>query len=264
LRALTVQGRRFAVIGGGFIGSEIAAALAMNQKEVVLLLRGKGICDRVFPADLSRFVTDYYRQKGVKILTDSAVDVIRRGNQLTVKTESGLEIAVDGVIAGLGITPNVELAQQAGLKIENGIVVNEMLRTNQMDIFAAGDVAAFQNPALQKRIRVEHEDNANSMGRIAGRNMAGASDPYHHLPMFYSDLFDLGYEAVGELDASLPIMADWKEPYREGVVYYHQDGRLRGVLLWNVWGQVDAARELIASRNELQIEKLKGMLPKAA
>jgi NADPH-dependent 2,4-dienoyl-CoA reductase/sulfur reductase-like enzyme len=264
LRALTVQGRRFAVIGGGFIGSEIAAALAMNQKEVVLLLRGKGICDRAFPADLSQFVTDYYRQKGVKILTDSAVDVIRRGNQLTVKTESGLEIAVDGVVAGLGITPNVELAQQAGLKVENGIVVDEMLRTGQKDIFAAGDVAAFQNPALQKRIRVEHEDNANSMGRIAGRNMAGASDPYHHLPMFYSDLFDLGYEAVGELDASLPIMADWKEPYREGVVYYHQDGRVRGVLLWNVWGQVDAARELIASRNELQIEKLKGMLPKAA
>jgi hypothetical protein len=99
---------------------------------------------------------------------------------------------------------------------------------------------------------------------MAGRNMAGASDVYHHLPMFYSDLFDLGYEAVGELDASLSVMADWKEPYREGVVYYHQDGRLRGVLLWNVWGQVDAARELIANQREVQIEKLKGMLPKAA
>lgn len=264
LRALATQGRRFAVIGGGFIGSEIAAALAMNQKEVVLLVRGKGICDRVFPADLSKFVTDYYRQKGVKILTDSVAEVSRRGNQLTVKTESGIEIAVDGVVAGLGINPNVELAQQAGLQVENGIVVDEMLRTSQPDIFAAGDVAAFQSPALQKRIRVEHEDNANTMGRVAGRNMAGASDAYHHLPMFYSDLFDLGYEAVGELDASLPVMADWKEPYREGVVYYHQDGRVRGVLLWNVWGQVDAARELISDKNGVQIEKLKGMLPKAA
>jgi NADPH-dependent 2,4-dienoyl-CoA reductase/sulfur reductase-like enzyme len=264
LRALTTQGRRFAVIGGGFIGSEIAAALAMNQKDVVMVVRGKGICDRVFPADLSQFVTDYYRQKGVKILTDTVIEVIRRGNQLTVKTEAGLEIAVDGVVAGLGITPNVELAQQAGLPVENGIVVDEMLRTSQPDIFAAGDVAAFNNPALGKRMRVEHEDNANTMGRIAGRNMAGASDPYDHLPMFYSDLFDLGYEAVGELDASLPVMADWKEPYREGVVYYHENGRLRGVLLWNVWGQVDAARNMIASKSELQIEKLKGMLPKAA
>src|SRR5207237_667335 len=146
-----------------FIGSEIAAALAMNQKEVVMLLRGKGICDRVFPADLSKFVTDYYGQKGVKILTDSAIEVSRRGNQLNVRTESGLEIAADGVVAGLGITPNVELAQQAGLSVENGIVVDEMLRTNQPDIFAAGDVAAFDNPALGKRIRVEHEDNANTM-----------------------------------------------------------------------------------------------------
>jgi len=264
LRGLTAQGRRFAVIGGGFIGSEIAAALAMNQKEVVMLLRGKGICDRVFPADLSKFVTDYFVQKGVNILTASAIDVSRRGNQLNVKTESGLEIAVDGVVAGLGITPNIELAQQAGLTVENGIVVDETLRTNQPDIFAAGDVAAFENTALGKRMRVEHEDNANTMGKMAGRNMAGASEVYHHLPMFYSDLFDLGYEAVGELDASLPVLADWKEPYREGVVYYHQDGRLRGVLLWNVWGQVDAARELIANKREVQIEKLKGMLPKAA
>ena len=102
--------------------------------------------------------------------------------------------------------------------------------------------ANFYNPALDKRLRVEHEDNANTMGRLAGQAMAGRPVTYDHLPFFYSDLFELGYEAVGEVDSRLETVADWKEPYREGVVYYLRDGRVRGVLLWNVWEQVDAAR----------------------
>ena len=110
-------------------------------------------------------------------------------------------------------------------------------------------------------MRVEHEDNANTMGRLAGRNMAGAAEPYHHLPFFYSDLFELGYEAVGEVDSRLETVADWKEPYREGVVSYLRDGRVRGVLLWNVWEQVDAARSLIAEPGPFRPEDLKGRLP---
>jgi len=98
------------------------------------------------------------------------------------------------------------------------------------------------------------------MGRQAGRNMAGEEEPYHHLPYFYSDLFELGYEAVGDLDSHLETVADWEEPYRKGVVYYRHEGRVRGVLLWNVWGQVDAARELIASHQTFQREDLKGLL----
>ncbi|MGH7971281.1 MAG: NAD(P)/FAD-dependent oxidoreductase, partial [Limisphaerales bacterium] len=106
-----------------------------------------------------------------------------------------------------------------------------------------------------------HEDNANTMGRLAGRNMAGAAEPYHHLPSFYSDLFDLGYEAVGELDSRLTVVAAWKEPHREGVLYYQKEGRVRGVLLWNVWGQVDAARELLATKRSFGAPELKQMLP---
>jgi NADPH-dependent 2,4-dienoyl-CoA reductase/sulfur reductase-like enzyme len=127
-------------------------------------------------------------------------------------------------------------------------------------VYAAGDVARFFNPALGGRVRVEHEDNANTMGRIAGRNMAGAREPYHHLPFFYSDLFDLGYEAVGELDAGLETVSDWKTPFREGVVYYLRDGRVRGVLLWNVWGQVDAARALVAEPGPFEPRNLIGRL----
>jgi hypothetical protein len=99
------------------------------------------------------------------------------------------------------------------------------------------------------------------MGRIAGRNMAGEAEPYRHLPSFYSDLFEFGYEAVGELDARMLVVPDWKEPHREGVLYYLRDDRVRGVLLWNVWGQIDAARRLIASPGPIRPEDLKGRLP---
>jgi NADPH-dependent 2,4-dienoyl-CoA reductase/sulfur reductase-like enzyme len=152
---------------------------------------------------------------------------------------------VDAVVAGIGIQPNVELAQAAGLTVEDGIHVDKYLRTSRPNIYAAGDVAAFYSPSLDKRLRFEHEDNALTMGQQAGRNMAGAQDAYTHLPFFYSDLFDLGYEAVGEVDARLDTLVDWKEPFREGVVYYHADHRVRGVLLWNTWDQVDNARRLI-------------------
>jgi 3-phenylpropionate/trans-cinnamate dioxygenase ferredoxin reductase subunit len=261
LRTLTKKGRRFAVIGGGFIGSEIAAALAMNGKDVVMIFPGQSIGDRIFPRGLSRFVSSFYRHKGVEMLARMKVSGLEpRDNQVVLKTSSNRAIAVDGVVAGVGIVPNVELARKAKLKVEDGIVVDEFLRTSHPDIYAAGDVAAFYNPALAKRIRVEHEDNANTMGRLAGRNMAGKSEPYHHLSFFYSDMFELGYEAVGELDARLETFADWKRPNKEGVVYYLKKGRVRGVLLWNVWGQVDAARELIAEPGPFTRKNLKGRL----
>ena len=192
---------------------------------------------------------------------ETVADVEIHGNQYAVKTNRHRRIVVDGVIAGLGIEPNLELARKARLRIDDGIVVNKFLRTSAPDIFAAGDVAAFYNPALAKRMRVEHEDNANTMGEAAGHNMAGQAEPYNHLPFFYSDLFDLGYEAVGELDSRLETVVDWKKPNREGVVYYLRGGRVRGVLLWNVWGQVDAARKLIGQRDPFRAKDLKGKLP---
>ena len=121
---------------------------------------------------------------------------------------------------------------------------------------AAGDVAAYWQAALGKRRRVEHEDNAKTMGRHAGRAMAGEPEPYEHIPFFYSDLFDLGYEAVGEIDSRLDTVADWDEPYRKGIVTYHREGRPRGLLLWNVWDQVDAARTLIADPDPIDARQL--------
>jgi len=263
LRDLADQGKRFAVIGGGFIGSELAAALATAGCKVTMLFSEAAIGARIFPQDLARFVSEYYAQKGVTLANgQSVIGLVKRGRSFNVRTLSGADIEAQVVVAGIGVQPNVELAEAAGLATGNGIAVDDRLRTGLPDIYAAGDVAGFESPALGKRVRVEHEDNALTMGRFAGRAMAGADEgPYAHLPFFYSDLFDLGYEAVGELDPRLQTVGDWKLPFREGVVYYLEGGRVRGVLLWNTWGQVDAARRLIAEPGPFNAGDLKGRLP---
>jgi 3-phenylpropionate/trans-cinnamate dioxygenase ferredoxin reductase component len=261
-RKLADGGARFVVLGGGFIGAEIAAALRSQNREVTMIVPGQGLGGRVFPVDLSRFLVDYYRKQGITMqMGDSADKVESRKGKFVVHTQQAGQIEADAVIAGLGIVPNIELAQQAGLAIDDGIVVDDHLRTSQVDIHAAGDVARFFNPALGKHIRVEHEDNANAMGKIAGQDMAGGDLLYDHLPFFYSDLFDLGYEAVGDVDARYQTVVDWKQEFREGVVYYLEAGRVRGVLLWNTWNQVDAARALIAEPGPFQAARLKGRLP---
>ena len=258
LHTLAAPPRRFAVVGGGFIGSEVAAALRMQGCDVVMLVPEAGLGARVFPAELSRFLADYYREKGVEMRTGEGMAGLGEENGKTmVRTTTQKEFGADVVVAGLGIQPNVDLAEQAGLQVENGIVVDAHCRSSHPSIFAAGDVANFHNPALETRIRVEHEDNANTMGKVAGENMAGQATPYDHLPFFYSDLFDLGYEAVGELDSRLDTLSDWSGLAAEATIYYvDRERRPRGVLLWNRFGQVDAARELIRAGEPVSPEAL--------
>jgi NADPH-dependent 2,4-dienoyl-CoA reductase/sulfur reductase-like enzyme len=243
MREVATEGARIVVIGGGFIGSELAASLADNGCRVTMLFPEPGVGDRLFPADLSASVTDYYREKGIEVLTGEKVNAAS-GDR--VETGSGRTIEADAVVAGLGVIPNTELAEEAGLEVDDGIVVDEYGRVpGHEDVFAAGDVARFPVPALGISMRIEHEDHANTHGRTVGANMAGAGTPYEHLPFFYSDLFDLGYEAVGVVDSRLEAVEDWEAPYRKGIVTYVEDGRPRGVLLWNVWGKLDEARDVI-------------------
>lgn len=262
LRAATKPGARITVIGGGFIGSEIAAAMAMNGCKVTMVFPDAAICARAYPKDLADSVTAYYREKGVDVRTGLTVAGGTRGaGGFSLKLSDGSTLAADAVVAGLGITPNVELAKDAGLEVDNGIVVNAHLQTSDPDIYAAGDVASFPAPALGRRMRVEHENAAVTMGARAGSSMAGKDAPYDELPFFYSDLFDLGYEAVGTLDARLTTVEQWVTPFREGVVYYLEGGRVRGALLWNTWDQVDAARKLIAAAGPFDASNVRGKLP---
>jgi NADPH-dependent 2,4-dienoyl-CoA reductase/sulfur reductase-like enzyme len=263
LRALADEDARFLVIGGGFIGSEIAAALAMNARSVTMVFPEPGIGARIFPATLSAFVTDYYRERGVEVLAGASVTAIERdGDTVRLTTGDGRTLEADAVVAGLGIEPRAELAAGAGLQINDGIVVDDRGRVDgHEDVFAAGDVARFPEAALGGARRVEHEDHAKNHGRLVGANMAGADTAYNHLPFFYSDLFDLGYEAVGELDSRLQTTADLSELGGEGTVYYLDgEGRPRGVLLWNLFGRVDAARDLIRAGDPVERGALLGLV----
>ena len=244
VRAQAVDGAGFVVIGGGFIGSEIAAALTGAGCRVTMVFPEPGIAWRLLPAELSEFVTGYYRERGVEVLAGETVAAVEHGS---VRTGSGRTLEAAAVVAGLGIEPNTELARAAGPAVDGGIVVDEYGRVDGRDhVFAAGDVASFPSAALGGRFRVEHEDHAKTHGKVVGANMAGAEMPYDHLPFFYSDMFDLGYEAVGDVDSRLATIARWDEPNRKGVVAYVDDAsRPRGFLLWNTWDKVEAARDLI-------------------
>ncbi|HYG66646.1 MAG TPA: FAD-dependent oxidoreductase, partial [Anaeromyxobacteraceae bacterium] len=246
-RLRAAPGRDVVVIGGGFIGSELAAALAQNGKAVTMIFPEAAIGARTWPEDLADFVTRAFEARGVRVLAgETVVAVEAQGDRTVVTTAKGEAVVADAVVAGLGIRPETALAEEAGIRCEDGIEVDERLETSAPGVFAAGDVARFPCRPLGERIRVEHEDAALTMGRAAGRNMAGANEPYVHVPFFYSDLFDLGYEAVGRLDPRLETVASWKTPFREGVVYYLAGDRVRGVLLWGIFGQVEAATRLVA------------------
>ena len=244
VRALAEPPARFVVVGGGFIGSELAASLTDIGCSVSIVFPEDGIGARIFPPELAVFVTGYYRDRSVDVYSGRTVDGVDGGR---VRLDDGTELVADAVVAGLGIQPATELAEAAGIDVADGIVVDELGRTSAADVFAAGDAARFPLAVLGGSARVEHEDHAKSHGAAVGANMAGAETPYRHLPFFYSDLFDLAYEAVGETDPRHRMLTEWKEPNRAGVVCYADDtGRPRGFLLWGIFGQVDAATGLLA------------------
>ena len=268
LKELVSAKDQFCVIGGGFIGSEIAAALNKQDKHVTMIFPETGISGMRFPDDLAKFLNDYYREKGVDVLDGYLVKSInKKGARYQVAYKHIDEETIenktfDAVIVGVGIKPNIYLAEEAGLEVDDGIVVNEYLQTTDPDIFAAGDVAYFFNTGLGRRVRVEHEDNANTMGAAAGRNMSAEMEKYDHFPFFYSDLFDLGYEAVGEMNKDFEIFEDWIEEFKKGTIYYLDQGKIRGLIFWNLWGQVDKGRKLISEGKTYQQSDLKGLFSK--
>ena len=239
-------GKKAVVIGGGFIGSEIAAALTINDIATTIIFPGQTLCRNVFPPDLGDALMQTYREKGVVIDNEDApVAFANKFGKTSVLTKKGYSFEADIIIAGIGISPNSELARNAGLSVANGIIVNEFLQTSNEHIFAAGDVALFPFSALDRQIRVEHWDNALNQGAYAGANMVSVNDTYTHIPYFFSDLFEFGYEAVGDVNTELEIFADWNEQFKTGVLYYLSDNNVKGIMLCNRWNKIDITRETI-------------------
>jgi 3-phenylpropionate/trans-cinnamate dioxygenase ferredoxin reductase component len=248
LRELAAQGGRFVVVGGGYIGTEIAAALAGNGVETELVFPADVLGDDTFPSALARRYEDLFLGAGVKLTPRSTVSEVREeGNAFHVVLDSGEELRADVVVIGLGAEPVVGLADAAGLATDDGVLVDEHLITNDPAIWAAGDIAEYPDPILG-RTRVEHVDNAQEMGAGAGRSMAGEEVPYAHTPYFYSQVFGTRWEAVGTLDPSQdPLVVDLDDD--RSVVYYRDEsGAPIGVLLWNVEEARDLARAVLTDR----------------
>jgi 3-phenylpropionate/trans-cinnamate dioxygenase ferredoxin reductase subunit len=255
------EGRTAVVVGGGFIGSEIAAALVVNGVNVTMIFPEPYLCSRVFPESLGIAVQNSYISRSVTVFAgDRPQSFEKRGDVFVTATEKGRRVESDLLIAGIGLEPSIGLAKGAGLRTGNGIVVDEYLRTSHPDIYAAGDNALFPYQALGRPMRIEHWDNALNQGKQAGRNMAGATEPFTYMPYFFSDLFEFGYEAVGEVSAGLETFADWQKENDTGVIYYLKDRKVRGVMLCNVWEKVDAARELIRRGEKVTPEGLRGVI----
>jgi len=192
-------GKRAVVIGAGFIGMEVAASLTQRGVDVTVIEAQPHIWPRFFDASLARIFQDYFTQKGVTFHTDETVrEFLGQDRVSSVLTTSGKNLVCDLVCIGIGIVPNVELARQAGLVVEDGIVVNEFLQSSHPDIYAAGDVANYPDPYFKKRRRVEHWGHAEYCGQLAGQNMAGAQNPYNLLTYVWSELFDLHLECAGD------------------------------------------------------------------
>ncbi|WP_043446365.1 NAD(P)/FAD-dependent oxidoreductase [Halotalea alkalilenta] len=264
LRELAGEQRHVAVVGGGFIGTELAAALVQNGARTTLILPERTLGESQFPAALAERLHQTFLDHGVELIGGhEVVDGEERGGKVVVRLDDGLSIEADAVVIGLGITPNQSLAEQAGLAVDEGIIVDARLATEDPDIFAAGDVAKYPD-AILGRQRVEHVDNAKRMGRCAGRIMAGSDERYTYTPYFYSVLFDLGYQAIGRLSSQLQMAEEWLQaPAQKGTVYYLDDHRLVGVLLVGFDAdeqaeKLDHARGLLADKGPFDPDTLVG------
>lgn len=252
LRDAMMQAQRGVVVGGGFIGAEVASAFAQQGLQTTLIVREELLLRRAVGEVVGRFLTDYFTGKGVTLRTETAVDAFVGGDRLEgVRTTAGEIIPGDVAAVGVGVTPRTALAQAAGLAVDNGVLVDEYLQTSDPDIFAAGDIAAFWSPLYRRRMRIEHWDVARQQGRTAGLNMAGDHQPWDQLPYFYSDLFDLDLQAYGDL-------FQWDETIQRGpanpsarpslTVFYLYQGQLRGALVINpAEGQLEAIQERLKS-----------------
>jgi 3-phenylpropionate/trans-cinnamate dioxygenase ferredoxin reductase subunit len=193
LKAALGQGTRVVVVGGGWIGLEVAAAARGAGSEVTLVEAGPAPLAGVLGVQIGSLFADVHAEHGVDIRTAATLEAVT-DDAVVVDGES---IAADVVVAGIGVVPDVALAEKAGLRVDDGVVVDASLRTSDPDVYAAGDVAACYYPRYGRHVRVEHWANARNQGPAAARAMLGEDVRYDRLPYFYTDQYDLGMEYVG-------------------------------------------------------------------
>lgn len=250
LRAAAGEGVHVAVVGGSYIASEIAAALIQNDTKVSLIFPDDVLLASMLPADLADRFDARYRAAGIDMHPGKRVSKGRvTSEKVELETDDGSIVAADLVVLGLGVSPVTDFAEEAGLEVSDGIVVDEHLRTADEHIWATGDIANYPDPILG-RTRVEHVDNARAMGTAAGRILAGDTTPYTHTPWFYSNVFEFAYKAIGEVDSSMEMLEDWITPQEKGAVWYLEGEKPVGVLLWDMPDAVEHATAVLGNPPE--------------
>ena len=247
------------IIGGGFIGCEVAAACIYKELETTIVEAGPRLLSKAIDEETAQWVTEYFKGQGVKVFTDTTASKFIDDNGRVGGTEldGGEQIRSDFVVVGIGVKPNDQLARDAGLQINNGIAVSENLQASSPGIYAAGDVARFYSPLFGKHLRVEHYDVAFKQGRIAGANMVGAHETFSDPPYFYSFTPNLKIQVWGDVTdhdmvvrrGSLTAVED-KTRFAQ---FYIKEGRVQAYLSVNRdFKELQAGQKLIMSRKKLE------------
>jgi NADPH-dependent 2,4-dienoyl-CoA reductase/sulfur reductase-like enzyme len=246
-------GRQAVIIGAGFIGLEVAASLTQRGVSVTVLETESRIWPRFAAPSLAEFVQEYCSAKGVRFLTNQTATALSGSGRVTsVMTRAGTTLPCDFVCIGIGIIPNVELAREAGLEVNNGIVVNECLETSVAGIYAAGDVANFPDPYAGKRRRVEHWGHAEYSGQLAGQNMAGEQQAYDLLSYVWSDIFDLHLEFAGDESEHDQVVLRGRIEEKRFLILYLQRQVLRAYFAVNAGSkEFPTLQRLIKQRKDL-------------
>ena len=249
-------GKKLAVIGGGWIGLEVAATARKRGTSVVVIEALDRLCARTVPPGISAFLRSRHEREGVDIRLGVGVKAIEDRGQLVVRLADGGAVEADAVVAGIGLEPDVSLARDAGLTVDNGIVVDEQGRTSDPDIFAAGDCANTPLPCLGRRVRLESWANAQNQAIVAAKAALGQDARYDELPWFWSDQYDVNLQILG-------LPARWPEPVVRGdpasgsFSHFYLDGeRIAAIVSVNAPRDLRAAKKLVQTRKPVSAASL--------
>jgi 3-phenylpropionate/trans-cinnamate dioxygenase ferredoxin reductase component len=257
LRAAITAANRMVVIGAGWIGCEVTASARQMGADVALVEVAELPLKRVLGPELGGFYRDVHRDHGVELHLGIGVSELRGTGQVeAVVLADGTVLPADLVVVGVGVTPRTELAEPAGLAIDNGVLADEWLATSEPNVFAAGDVANAWHPILQRRIRLEHWSSALNQGPAAARNMLGIKTSYERIPYFFSDQYDIGMEYSGLATEWDRVMFRGDPATREFIAFWLKDGRVAAGMNVNVWDVADQIANLVASKQTVDPKAL--------
>ena len=261
IKTAFVTAKRVAIIGAGWIGLETAAAARAAGVEVTVLETAELPLVRVLGPEVAEIFLNLHTRHGVTMhMSVEVAEITGVGHRATgVRLADGRQIDADVVVVGVGITPNTGLAEEAGLTIDNGIVVNEYLNSSDPDVFAAGDVASAWYPLLGRHLRLEHWSAALNQGPVAAANMMGRAVAYDRVPYFYSDQYDLGMEYSGFVDAGKYDQIVFRGEVAGGkyIAFWLGDGRVLAGMNVNVWDVTDAIADLVRSGEQIDVTRLR-------